>query len=92
MEPEQLWVIAYDTPSNRRRRKLAELLLGYGQRVQWSVFECRLRRSELQRLSSRLQRLIHEQEDSLRLWPIPDRSCAQVIRLGRSEPPPDWRD
>lgn len=92
MEPEQLWVIAYDTPSGRRRRKLAELLMGYGQRVQWSVFECRLRRTELHRLRDRLQRLLHASEDSVRLWPIPERSCAQVIRLGRTVPPPDWSD
>lgn len=37
------WVIAYDTSSARRRRKLAKLLKGYGLRVQWCVFEGELR-------------------------------------------------
>ena len=39
MNPEQLWVVAYDSPNTRRRRKLAKLLEGYGERLQWSVFE-----------------------------------------------------
>lgn len=42
MTLEQLWVVAYDSPNNKRRRKLAKLLEGYGERLQWSVFECRL--------------------------------------------------
>ena len=50
MNQEQLWVIAYDSPSNKRRRKLAKLLEGYGVRMQWSVFECRPRPHPLQRL------------------------------------------
>jgi CRISPR-associated endonuclease Cas2 len=33
----QIRAIAYDTPSDRRRRKFAKLLKGYGLRVQWSV-------------------------------------------------------
>jgi CRISPR/Cas system-associated endoribonuclease Cas2 len=41
MAREQLWVIGYNTPSDKRRRKLAKLLQGYGVLVQWSVFECR---------------------------------------------------
>jgi len=42
MNPEQLWVVAYDSPNTKRRRKLAKLLEGYGERLQLSVFECRL--------------------------------------------------
>lgn len=89
---EQAWVIAYDTPSNRRRRKLAKLLEGYGVRVQWSVFECRLRRQQIQQLQQRLERLIVSTEDSVRLWPVPERSCAQVVHLGRAVPSIDWED
>ncbi len=89
---EQAWVIAYDTPSNRRRRKFAQLLEGYGSRVQWSVFECRLRQEQLLQLRRRLERLVVETEDSVRLWPIPDSSCARVVHLGRSVPTTAWED
>jgi CRISPR-associated protein Cas2 len=38
MSHEQLWVIAYDSPNDKRRRKVAKLLEGYGERIQRSVF------------------------------------------------------
>jgi CRISPR-associated protein Cas2 len=89
---QQTWVIAYDTPSNSRRRKLAKLLEGYGLRVQWSVFECNLRREQLQQLRQRLERLIVPEADSVRLWPVPERSCALVVHLGRTTAAADWQD
>jgi CRISPR-associated protein Cas2 len=88
----QIWVIAYDTPSDRRRRKLAKLLEGYGLRVQWSVFECELRGDQLQRLRQRLERLIVAEQDSVRFWSVPDQSCAQQLHLGRTAPSPEWED
>jgi CRISPR-associated protein Cas2 len=89
---QQAWVIAYDSPSNRRRRKLAKLLEGYGMRVQWSVFECHLRHDQLLQLKRRLQKLIVLEEDSVRLWPVPERSCAQVVQLGRPVATAEWHD
>jgi CRISPR-associated protein Cas2 len=88
----QIWVIAYDTPSDRRRRKLAKLLEGYGQRVQWSVFECELRAEQLQGLRLRLERLIMPEHDSVRIWPVPERHASQVIHLGRPAPSVAWED
>lgn len=88
----QLWVVAYDTPSNRRRRKFSQLLEGYGLRVQWSVFECELRSEQLQRLRLRLERLIVPLEDSVRFWPVPERSGQQVIHLGRPIAHAAWED
>jgi CRISPR-associated protein Cas2 len=88
----QIWVIAYDTPSDRRRRRLANLLTGYGVRVQWSVFECELRHDQLEQLRRRLTRLVVEAEDSVRLWPVPARSCAQAIQLGRAVGATPWED
>ncbi|NDG74534.1 MAG: CRISPR-associated endonuclease Cas2 [Synechococcaceae bacterium WB8_1B_136] len=92
VEKEHYWVVAYDSPSNKRRARIAQLLEGYGQRVQWSVFECRLRRDEVQGLLRRLQRLIHHEEDSLRLWPIPDRSWGRLVHMGRAVPVAEWTD
>ncbi|MBR8835369.1 MAG: CRISPR-associated endonuclease Cas2 [Stigonema ocellatum SAG 48.90 = DSM 106950] len=37
-----LYVVAYDVPCDKRRKKISDLLEGYGQRVQYSVFECLL--------------------------------------------------
>ncbi|MCS5692617.1 CRISPR-associated endonuclease Cas2 [Cyanobium sp. FGCU-6] len=88
----QIWVIAYDSPSNKRRRKLAKLLEGHGLRVQWSVFECELREDQLQRLRLRLSRMIVSEQDSVRFWPVPLRSGSQSLHLGRTMPSPEWED
>jgi CRISPR-associated protein Cas2 len=90
MNQVQLWVIAYDSPSNKRRRKMAKLLEGYGVRMQWSVFECRLRPHQLHRLRQRLER-IAEPADSLRLWALPKRA-AEPVQLGREVALPVWQD
>ena len=70
MNPEQLWVIAYDSPSNKRRRKLAKILEAYGEWLQWSVFECRLQPHQLRRLRQLLA-CIATADDSVRIWPVP---------------------
>lgn len=92
MPVPQLWIVAYDTPSAKRRRKLSILLEGYGRRVQWSVFECRLQKQELQTLVALLRHVVHVDLDRVRLWPVPESSCARVIQLGQADPPHDAWD
>ena len=37
-----MYVVSYDITSDRLRNKIAKTLEGYGTRIQYSVFECRL--------------------------------------------------
>ncbi|MFM7269083.1 MAG: CRISPR-associated endonuclease Cas2 [Cyanobium sp.] len=90
MSQEPLWLIAYDSPSNKRRRKLAKLLEGYGERLQWSVFECRLQPHQLRRLRQLLA-IIATAEDSVRIWAVPQRAPA-AEQLGRPVEPMLWED
>jgi CRISPR-associated protein Cas2 len=77
-------------PSAKRRRKLAKLLEGYGERLQWSVFECRLQPHQLRRLREGLRR-IATAEDSVRLWAVPQRAPA-AEQLGRPAELTAWED
>lgn len=86
------WVVAYDCPCDKRRRRIAVLLEGYGVRVQESVFECELAPELVVRLQSRLQRLIRPDQDAVRLWPLSRRCCAQIVNLGRPVATPGIRD
>lgn len=61
--------VATDTPAGQRRlRKVAQLCVAYGQRVQQSVFECRLTDVQLEELLFRLLEVIDDDQDSLRVY------------------------
>ncbi|MEO8894115.1 MAG: CRISPR-associated endonuclease Cas2, partial [Coleofasciculaceae cyanobacterium] len=45
-----LYVVVYNIPCDKRRKKLSNILEGYGRRVQYSVFECVLTASKFDEL------------------------------------------
>ena len=66
-------LITYDvsttTPAGKRRlRHTAKACLDYGQRVQNSVFECKVDPAQLVALKSRLLDIIDPESDSLRFY------------------------
>ena len=63
-----LIVVSYDVSNDRRRTRLAHALKDFGERVQYSVFECRLDADALEKLRSRIQTLIDAKEDSVRIY------------------------
>lgn len=77
-----LYVVTYDIPCNKRRKKVADLLEGYGKRVQYSVFECVLPVSKYEELRQRLSQRIKIKEDSVRFYPLSRHTLAQVEILG----------
>ena len=82
MPAQQFLVVSYDITSNRRRTKVMKTLEGYGTRVQYSVFECRLKPKEIDRLRRELKRLISEKEDSIRFYFISADDVKRIERLG----------
>lgn len=81
-----LYVIAYDVPDDKRRKKVADLLEGYGQRVQYSVFECQLSTQQYHDLHSRLKKIIKLQEDNIRFYPLSKHTISQVEAWGVGVP------
>lgn len=75
-------VVSYDIPSNRRRYKVMKTLEGFGSRVQYSVFECRLKLREIDDLRRRLKNLIASQEDSIRIYFLGAEDVKRIERLG----------
>ena len=66
-------VVSYDvetkTSAGRSRlRKVARACLDYGQRVQFSIFECNVSREHWARLRTRLLSLYDPNKDSLRFY------------------------
>ena len=84
------YLICYDIPDDRRRKKIADLLEGYGTRVQYSVFECHLSAKKLKELQHRLRKRFNQNEDSIRFYPLSPSMLAQTIVWGSppvSSPP-----
>ncbi len=72
-----MWVVVcYDIPDDRRRLRTARVCLGFGMRVQRSVFEADLTPAQLRRLRARLLRVIDPEQDSVRIYKL----CADCIR------------
>ena len=77
-----LYLVTYDIPCNKRRKKISDLLEGYGQRVQYSVFECVLTTQKYDELRLRLRQRLKLGEDSLRLYPLSRHTLNQVEVFG----------
>lgn len=61
--------VSTETRAGRRRlRRVAKVCLNYGQRVQKSVFECKVDQAGLEALQRYLLKVICEEEDSLRIY------------------------
>jgi CRISPR-associated protein Cas2 len=61
-------VISYDIPDDRRRTKVMKALKDFGQHVQYSVFECDLKRDDYARLRQRLKKLVNPRQDNIRFY------------------------
>lgn len=84
------FLVAYDTPDDHRRLRIAAILDDYGDRVQFSVFEVIADDAALPRLLARLERVVEPSEDSVRIYPVCNACAQKVIRLGRKDPDPWW--
>ncbi len=66
-------LVTYDvnteTKEGRRRlRKVAEACKDYGQRVQYSVFECRVNEMQYETFQARLLKIMSKETDSIRFY------------------------
>ena len=72
MAAKQWHLITYDVRDPKRLRRVARKLEGYGSRMQYSVFRCRLDNLTLEKLHWELGQIMAS-EDDLLVFPI----CAQ---------------
>lgn len=80
-------LVTYDvgttTAKGRRRlRNVARICEGYGQRVQYSVFEVVCSQTDFAKLIKRLEDTIDTSSDSLRIYPIHSEHFETVLQLG----------
>ncbi len=79
------YLISYDIPDDRRRLRVAKILLDSGSRVQYSVFEANPAPQHVARLKQRLAKVLDERKDSVRLYALCAQCTERVEILGRGE-------
>ncbi len=89
MDDEHLFVVAYDISDCKRWRRVYQFLLGYGEWLQLSVFQCRVDRKRLVQLEAGLRERINAREDHVLLLDLgpADRVHLRVRSLGKSFAP-----
>ena len=66
MNDNKMWyLLAYDVRDEKRLRRTAKHLEGYGVRLQYSLFRCRLSERQLERLRWELTRIMTAEDDLL---------------------------
>ena len=82
-----LYLISYDISVDRRRTRIAKILTGFGQRVQYSVFECDLDLNQYEALWRKLVRTLQPDEgDSLRVYRLCAACVPNVVIVGAGPP------
>jgi CRISPR-associated protein Cas2 len=86
-----LILVTYDVSTvekagQRRLRRVAQACEDYGVRVQKSVFECQVGRSEWVLLRARLLREIKGDEDSLRFYFLDEKAAERIEHHGVGKP------
>ena len=75
----------YDCSDDKRRLKVSKILLDYGYRVQYSVFEVKLNRKLFDEMHSRILKVISKRDDSIRIYHLCDKCLKQTDLDGDCE-------
>lgn len=81
------YLVCYDISNDLRLRRVHKTMVGFGDRLQYSVFECRFSAADLARCKHALGRLIHHHEDQVlfvNLGPADGRGDRVISSIGRA--------
>ena len=83
----QSYLVCYDISHPRRLAQVAKAMKGFGDRVQFSVFECQMTKADLVRCRYTLGKLIDQRKDQVifvDLGPAEGRGDRVITSLGRA--------
>ena len=81
-------LITYDVDTisetgQKRLRKVARVCQDYGQRVQNSVFECRLTESQFVLLKNKIENIIYQELDNVRFYILGNNWNHKIESIGK---------
>lgn len=80
------YLVCYDISDEKRLRKVFKIMRAHGDHLQYSVFECQLRSTDLVQLKAELDSVIHHGEDQVLfvdLGPAEGRGDRVITALGK---------
>ncbi len=80
------FLVCYDIADDKRLRKVFQTMRGFGDHLQYSVFECQLTSTDLVRLKTELSAIIHHDNDQVLfvdLGPAEGRGDRVITALGK---------
>jgi CRISPR-associated protein Cas2 len=80
-----MYLIAYDIKNDRIRNKISTILEDFGDRVQYSLFELNVDNITVERIKSRIKKLINVENDSVKIYFLPDNWGKNIITLGKNK-------
>ena len=88
-----LVVVCYDVetidPAGQRRlRQVAKTCKDYGQRVQFSVFECFISLEEMRQLHEKVKKFVVPAEDNVRFYWMFAEAMSMTLTIGSEKPMP----
>lgn len=78
-----IYFISYDIANQKRLRKVAKTLENFGIRIQFSFFECEMKKEQLEDLRNRILEIMDKKEDSLLIYPLCQDCAAKTTSLGK---------
>lgn len=73
-------VVCYDIVDDRKRLQVAKLMKSYGERVQKSVFECRIDDGKFLGMKRAIEKVIDWEQDSVRYYHL-CKGCAKNVDI-----------
>jgi len=86
------FLVCYDICNDRRLAKVYKTMRGFGDHLQYSIFECQFNTADLVRCRHQLSSLIHHDEDQVLfvdLGPVEGRGDRVITALGKPYVPVD---
>lgn len=86
------YLVCYDISNDLRLRRVHKTMRGFGDHLQYSVFECQLTRADLARCRHLLSEIINHREDQVLfvdLGPVEGRGDRVISAVGRPYSPLD---
>lgn len=81
----KFFIVSYDISSDKIRNQVFKTLMNYGERIQYSVFCCRLNMQEKEDLKKKLNKLISKEQTAQIMF-----IAAGNIEEYESQPKAEW--